>query len=86
MKREQTESSAVKSGLGPTAVDQRASRALPLLLRFRAEKAKHLLLNRTLRVKEVGHYVGFRSLPRFNRIFKQVVGQWPHQYREQRLN
>ena len=52
------------------------------LSRVRVEKAKHLLLNPHLRVSEIAYDVGFQSLTHFNRVFRQVVGQSPTDYRE----
>ena len=47
----------------------------------RTDKAKNLLLNRNLRVSEIGYEVGFQSLTHFNRVFKAMVGQSPTKYR-----
>jgi AraC-like DNA-binding protein/ligand-binding sensor protein len=52
------------------------------LSRVRVEKAKHLLLNPHLRISEIAYDVGFQSLTHFNRVFRQVVGQSPSDYRE----
>jgi AraC-like DNA-binding protein/ligand-binding sensor protein len=52
------------------------------LSRVRVEKAKNLLLNPHLRVSEIAYEVGFQSLTHFNRVFRQVVGQSPSEYRE----
>jgi AraC-like DNA-binding protein/ligand-binding sensor protein len=52
------------------------------LSNVRIEKAKNLLLNRELRVSEIGYEVGFQSLTHFNRVFKKVLGQSPTEYRE----
>jgi AraC-like DNA-binding protein/ligand-binding sensor protein len=52
------------------------------LSRVRVEKAKNLLLNPHLRVSEIAYDVGFQSLTHFNRVFRQVVGQSPTEYRE----
>jgi AraC-like DNA-binding protein/ligand-binding sensor protein len=52
------------------------------LSRVRVEKAKHLLLNPHLRISEIAYDVGFQSLTHFNRVFRQVVGQSPSEYRE----
>ncbi len=52
------------------------------LSRVRVEKAKNLLLNPHLRVSEIAYDVGFQSLTHFNRVFRQVVGQSPSEYRE----
>lgn len=50
--------------------------------RVRIEKAKKLLLNRSLRISEIVYAVGFGSIPQFNSVFKRVVGMPPTEYRE----
>ncbi|HXJ61468.1 MAG TPA: helix-turn-helix domain-containing protein [Verrucomicrobiae bacterium] len=49
--------------------------------RTRVEKAKNLLLNPNLRISEIAYEVGFQSLTHFNRVFKNVVGESPSEYR-----
>jgi len=49
--------------------------------RTRLEKAKNLLLNPNLRISEIAFEVGFQSLTHFNRVFKNVVGESPTEYR-----
>jgi AraC-like DNA-binding protein len=49
--------------------------------RTRVEKAKNLLLNPNLRISEIAYEVGFQSLTHFNRVFKNVVGESPSDYR-----
>ena len=49
--------------------------------RVRVEKAKNLLLNPNLRVSEIAYEIGFQSLTHFNRVFKNIVGQSPTEYR-----
>jgi len=49
----------------------------------RVEKAKTLLLNPNYRVSEIAYEVGFQSLTHFNRVFKNVAGQSPTEYRRQ---
>lgn len=51
------------------------------LCRLRVEKAKTLLLNRSLRISEIGYEVGFQSLTHFNRVFKKITGESPTRYR-----
>ncbi len=51
--------------------------------RIRVEKATNLLLNRNLRVSEIAYEVGFQSLSHFNRVFKNIKGQSPTEYRGQ---
>ena len=48
----------------------------------RVERAKNLLLNPNYRVSEVAYEVGFQSLTHFNRVFKNVAGQSPTEYRQ----
>src|SRR6185503_3120748 len=49
--------------------------------RTRIERAKNLLLNPNLRISEIAYEVGFQSLTHFNRVFKNVVGKSPTEYR-----
>jgi len=49
--------------------------------RVRIEKAKNLLLNPNLRISEIAYEVGFQSLTHFNRVFKNLLGQSPTDYR-----
>jgi len=49
--------------------------------RSRFEKACDLLLNSNLRVSEIAFAVGFQSLSQFNRVFKNLSGKSPTQYR-----
>lgn len=50
--------------------------------RTRIERARNLLLNPNLRVSEIAYEVGFQSLTHFNRVFKQILGQSPTEFRE----
>ena len=47
----------------------------------RVEKAKTLLLNPNYRVSEIAYEVGFQSLTHFNRVFKNIAGQSPTEFR-----
>lgn len=49
--------------------------------RTRVERAKNLLLNPNLRVSEIAYEVGFQSLTHFNRVFKNLIGESPTDYR-----
>ena len=49
--------------------------------RTRVGKARALLLNPSRRVSEVAFEVGFQSLSQFNRAFRKVAGQSPHECR-----
>ena len=50
--------------------------------RMRVERAKGALANRNLRISEIAFEVGFQSLTHFNRVFRQLVGQSPTDYRD----
>jgi AraC-like DNA-binding protein len=50
----------------------------------RIERARLLLLNQSLRVTEIAFDVGFRSLTHFNRVFRNVTGCSPTEYRRRR--
>jgi AraC-like DNA-binding protein/ligand-binding sensor protein len=49
--------------------------------RMRVERAKHLLLNPNLRISEIAFEIGFQSLTHFNRVFKNMVGESPTDFR-----
>jgi len=49
--------------------------------RVRVEKAKSLLVDPSLRISEVVFASGFGSIPRFNSLFKRIVGMAPTEYR-----
>lgn len=51
--------------------------------RTRVEAAKEMLLNPQVRVSEVAFEVGFQSLTHFNRVFKEIAGLSPTQFRDQ---
>ncbi|TBL79139.1 response regulator [Paenibacillus thalictri] len=48
----------------------------------RIRQAKHHLVEGELKVYEIAENVGFHSLPHFNRVFKQLVGVSPNEYRK----
>ena len=52
------------------------------LTRIRIEKAKLLLKNTDLKVYQIGEDVGFRSIYYFNRVFKQITGITPKEFRK----
>jgi AraC-like DNA-binding protein len=54
------------------------------LLRRRIERAKELLRGTPLSVTEVSFAVGFRSLGSFSTAFRQLVGESPKAYAQQR--
>ncbi|WP_248926059.1 response regulator [Paenibacillus hamazuiensis] len=49
---------------------------------LRIRHAKQLLIEGELKVYEVAESAGFNSLPHFNRVFKQLTGQSPNEYRK----
>jgi AraC-like DNA-binding protein len=49
--------------------------------RIRIEKALELLQHRHLGISEIAFTVGFQSLSQFNRVFKNLTGQSPTQFR-----
>lgn len=49
--------------------------------RVRLEDTKAQLLSPNRRISEIAYDVGFRSLSQFNRMFKQVFGQSPTEFR-----
>jgi len=50
--------------------------------RVRVEKAKSLLLNPNLRISEIAYAVGFQSLTHFNRVFRELTGRSPTNFRK----
>lgn len=53
-----------------------------LLNERRVDDAKQLLLDTDAPVRIVAQEVGFNSLPSFNRVFKEIAGQSPSDYRK----
>ena len=51
--------------------------------RVRVETVKQLLLSPHARVSEAAYAAGFQSLSQFNRVFRQVAGRAPSDYRAQ---
>lgn len=56
------------------------------LSNFRVEKAKQLLEDITINVKEISDRVGYRDSNYFAKIFKRIVGVTPSDYRRKVLN
>lgn len=50
--------------------------------KVRLNEAAHQLRNHSTPVNEIGYDVGFENPSYFNRLFKQVYGQSPNQYRK----
>jgi len=51
------------------------------LKKVRIEKAKELLAERELKMIGVGEAVGFENVKQFARVFKELEGISPHEYR-----
>ena len=51
------------------------------LSEFRVEKAKQLLADVTINVKEISDKVGYRDSNYFAKVFKRIVGITPSEYR-----
>lgn len=51
------------------------------ITQMRIEKAKELLRGTDLKIYEIGEQSGFRSTYYFNRVFKQMVGVTPNEFR-----
>lgn len=61
-------------------------KSLPQLLNeFRVKDAQQLLLETNAAVKIVGDEVGFNSLATFNRVFKDIAGMSPTEYRKNKI-
>ena len=52
------------------------------LARYRVEKAKELLGDYRLYIREVGEAVGYRDSNYFTKVFKRYAGVTPAEYRE----
>ena len=52
---------------------------------YRMEKAKELLEDMTVNIKDVGSSVGYRDSNYFTKVFKRIVGVTPTEYRTQKL-
>ncbi|GAA0790598.1 hypothetical protein GCM10008910_00430 [Faecalicatena orotica] len=51
------------------------------LTRYRIEKAKELLKDNTMRLREIAEMVGFNDVSYFSNTFKKVAGMSPTEYR-----
>ncbi|MDR6550861.1 response regulator [Paenibacillus qinlingensis] len=61
---------------------QTGSTFILYLNRVRIDKAKQLLLDPEMKIYRVADQIGFVTLPYFNRVFKQMVGMSPNEYRK----
>jgi len=50
--------------------------------RVRVDKAKELLLNTELKVMEIGMQIGFENVKHFHRVFRELEGISPNEYRK----
>jgi hypothetical protein len=55
------------------------------LARAAGERAKSLLLDPNVRVSETAFEAGFQSLTHFNRVFKNLTGTSPSEFRKQAM-
>lgn len=53
------------------------------LIRLRINNACQLLSTSSLPISEICYKVGFNDVPHFNRLFKQIVGSSPSEYRKE---
>ncbi|MFC7680421.1 response regulator [Paenibacillus sp. GCM10028914] len=51
------------------------------LKKIRINKAKEMLRNHTLKLADIGNSVGFENAKQFTRVFKELEGIPPHEYR-----
>ncbi|KKO55192.1 response regulator [Paenibacillus sp. DMB20] len=56
------------------------------LKKIRINKAKELLQNRAMRLGDIGNSVGFENAKQFSRVFKELEGVSPHEYRVKMLS
>ncbi len=72
----------VSEGVVSRVINVYFSKSFPQLLNERRiEDSKRLLLDTKASIKVVSEEVGFNSVPSFNRVFKDMVGQSPSSYR-----
>ena len=56
------------------------------LMKCRVEKAKKLLVDRSLRIQDISEMVGYNDSKYFGQMFKKQVGMLPSEYRLQMTN
>ena len=54
------------------------------LSELRVEKAKELLADMTVNIRDIGQRVGFRDSGYFTKVFKRITGETPSEYRYSR--
>jgi len=73
----------ISEGVVSRIINTHFCKSFPQLLNeHRIEDSKRLLLETRASIKVVSEEVGFNSVPSFNRVFKDVVGQSPSSYRK----
>lgn len=73
----------VSEGTISRIINTHYQKSLPQILNeYRVKDAKQLLLETNASIKVVSEEVGFNSLPSFNRVFKEITGQSPSEYRK----
>ncbi|MGB0524501.1 MAG: ATP-binding protein [Flammeovirgaceae bacterium] len=85
-----TEQLAAHLGLSKRTLNRKLkamldSSANKILQNFRLQRAKDLLQNQTLQVKEIGYMVGFASATYFNKCFRDKFGLTPKEYQKKTL-
>ena len=74
---------SVSEGVISRVINVHFQKSFPQLLNeHRIHDAQRLLLETDVSVRIVSDEVGFNSLPSFNRVFKEMVGQSPSEYRK----
>jgi AraC-like DNA-binding protein len=53
------------------------------IVRRRVERAQEIILNSDLSLVETSLSVGFQTQAHFTTVFKKIVGQTPHRWREE---
>ncbi len=74
-------------GLSKSALSRKFKRTLRVpyrrfLQESRVDRARHLLGASSLTITEIAHSVGFGDLPRFDKVFKTLMGISPSLYRQ----
>ncbi len=73
----------VSEGVVSRVINTHFCKSFPQLLNeHRVEDSKRLLLDTKASIKIVSEEGGFNSVPSFNRVFKEIVGQSPSSYRK----
>ena len=49
---------------------------------YRIDRAKDLLVNSQILIKDIGFKTGFNTIQNFNRVFKKATSMTPNEYRK----